>query len=48
MEIFRNSLSCGQAASKRIPGSIHKYVTGVSERSQRIHSSKYEEKKASA
>jgi len=46
--IFRNSLSCGKAASKQIPGSIHQYVTGVSERSQRTHSSKYEEKKASA
>lgn len=45
-KFFRNSLSCGKAASKRIPGSIHKYVTGVSERSQRIHSSKYEEKKS--
>jgi len=38
----QNHSSCIKAASERIPRSVHKYVTGVSEESQRICSSKYE------
>ena len=35
-----NNSSCRKAARERIPGSIDDYVTGVSERSQRVGGSK--------
>ena len=37
-----NNSSCRKAARERIPRSVHKYVTGVSERSQRICNLKYD------
>jgi len=35
-----------KAATQRIPGSVHKYVTGVSEESQRTGNLKYDGYKA--
>ena len=35
-----NNSSYGQAATQKIPGSVHQYVTGVREESQRTHSLK--------
>ncbi len=37
-----NNSSCRKAATQRIPRSVHKYVTGVSEESQRTCSLKYD------
>ncbi len=37
-----NNSSCMKAATQRIPRSVHKYVTGVSEESQRTGNLKYD------
>jgi len=37
-----NNSSYGQAATQQVPGSIHQYVTGAREESQRTHRLKYD------
>lgn len=45
-QIFSQNNSCWEKAARlRVPRSIHRYVTGVSNRSQRTTSAKYEGKK---